>query len=130
MVVNTKKEELSKIKEFTNEIGVDAVLDAVGVSSSVNQAIEIVRNGGDIVLIGMASQTLEFEFKKVVCHEINLLGSYTYIDEMKESLEWIAKGKINLKDLITTIAPLEKGPEIFANLASTDPKDIKVVLTM
>lgn len=129
-VFNSKNGAVEKIREMTGGVGVDAVLDAVGIPASVNQGIEIVRNGGTIVLIGMASETVEFEYKKVVSHEINLSGSYTYIGEMQEAVNLIAAGKISLKEIITTIAPLEKGPEIFAGLASGNPKDIKAILTV
>ena len=47
---------------------------------------------------------------------------------MKRSGRLAEKGQVNVKDLITTVAPLEKGPEVFADLASGNPSDIKVVL--
>lgn len=129
IVVNSKKDDLlKKVKEITAGVGVDAVLDAVGIRESIQQAIEVIRNGGNIVCVGMASPVIEFDLKKLVCHEINLFGSYCYIDEMKQAVDLLKNRQVIMKDLITTIAPLDKGPEVFANLASGNPGDIKVVL--
>lgn len=129
VVVNSKKDDLLKqVKEMTAGVGVDAVLDAVGIRESIQQAIEMIRNGGNIVCVGMASPVIEFDLKKVICHEINLLGSYCYIDEMGEAVGMMQKGQIKVKDLITKVVPLEKGPSVFAELATGNPSDIKVIL--
>lgn len=129
ITVNSKKDDLSaKVKEITAGAGADAVLDAVGIRESIRQAIEVIRNGGNIVCVGMSAPVIEFDLRKVVCHEINLIGSYCYIDEIKEAAQLLQKGQVRVKDLITTVAPLDKGAEVFANLASGNPGDIKVVL--
>lgn len=131
IVINTKNENAHEIiKAMTKNIGADVALDAVGISASVNQCIENVRNNGKIILIGMASQHLDFEFKQVVCHEIQMFGSYTYTTEMKECLEILESGKVTLDGIVTNAFPLEDGPSVFANLANGSTKDIKVILTM
>lgn len=128
-VFNTQKEDIKqKIMEITNGNGVAAVFDAVGIRESVNQAINVIGNGGNIICVGMGSPVAELEFKKLITHEINLLGSYTYTTEMREAVELLQKGELNVKDLITTVAPLEKGAEVFADLASGNSSDIKVIL--
>ncbi|MDF2892624.1 MAG: galactitol-phosphate 5-dehydrogenase [Clostridia bacterium] len=130
-VINTAKENASEaIKSMTNSIGVDIALDAVGISASINQCIDSVRNNGKIILIGMAAQHLDFEFKQVVCREIQMFGSYTYTTEMQECLDILNSGQVNLNDLITGIFPIEEGPAIFASLAEGNSEDIKVILTM
>ncbi|RKL64400.1 galactitol-1-phosphate 5-dehydrogenase [Thermoanaerobacteraceae bacterium SP2] len=131
VIINTdKKNAIDIIKSLTNNIGADVAFDAVGISASVNQCIDAVRNNGKIVLIGMASKNLDFEFKQVVCREIQLFGSYTYTTEMKECLDILSSGKIILNDMITGVFPLEDGPDIFNELAKGNPKHIKVILSM
>ncbi|MHB1391505.1 MAG: zinc-dependent alcohol dehydrogenase [Clostridia bacterium] len=131
MVVNSAKENVSDIiKSMSNGVGADIALDAVGISASVNQCIGSVRNKGKVILIGMASQSLDFEFKQVVCREIQMFGSYTYTVEMKECLDILESGKVSLDGMITGVYPLEEGPAVFADLAAGSTKDIKVVLTL
>jgi threonine dehydrogenase-like Zn-dependent dehydrogenase len=49
---------------------------------------------------------------------------------MHEAKELLSNGKLRLNELITTVAPLEKGLEIFKDLASGKSRDIKVILTV
>lgn len=130
-VINTAKENASAaIKAMTNNLGVDVALDAVGISASINQCIDSVRNNGKIILIGMAAQHLDFEFKQVVCREIQMFGSYTYTTEMQECLDILHSGQVSLNDLITGVFTIEEGPSIFAGLAEGNTEDIKVILTI
>lgn len=129
-VINSAKEDVYKItREMTNTVGVDVVFDAAGVPATVNQGIEIARNGATVVWIGMSAAKIEIEYKHAVCKELKLLGSYMYTTEMNEGMDLIIKGKINAKDMITSVYPMSKGPEVFADLTSGTPKDVKVILT-
>lgn len=128
-VFNTRNDDLKqKVTEITNGAGAAAVFDAVGIHDSLNQAIDVVANGGNVIGVGMGAPVTEFEFKKLITHEINLLGSYTYTTEMQEAVELLREGKLKVKEMITTVAPLEKGPEVFADLVSGNSHDIKVIL--
>jgi 2-desacetyl-2-hydroxyethyl bacteriochlorophyllide A dehydrogenase len=128
VVVNSASDYLSTVKDITNGVGVAAVLDAVGISDSMSQSIQMVRSGGDIVLVGLGDRTLNVETFEMVTREIRIRGSHIYRDEMAEGIERVASGAINLRDMITSVWPLEKGPEVFAELASGKTSDIKVVL--
>ena len=44
-------------------------------------------------------------------------------------MEIVAKKKINVDDLVTSIRPLSDGIEVFNTLCGKDCKEIKVVLT-
>jgi threonine dehydrogenase-like Zn-dependent dehydrogenase len=94
----------------------------------MNECINLVRSGGDIVLVGLGDRTLTLPTFEVVTREICLRGSHIYRSEMEEGIQQIARGTINLRDMITSVWPLEKGPEVFAELVSGETSDIKVVL--
>lgn len=130
LVYNSKNEGFAqKVMEMTGGAGAAAVLDAVGIRESLNQAIDVVGNGGNIIAVGMGSPVTEMEYKKLITREINLLGSYTYTTEMQEAVALLRQGRLRIRELITLVAPLEKGPAIFADLASGNSRDIKVILT-
>ncbi|MGB9845913.1 MAG: zinc-dependent alcohol dehydrogenase [Desulfotomaculales bacterium] len=124
------KENIFRLaRELTGGTGADCVFDAAGVEETVNAGIEAVRNGGKIILVGMASPRINFELKHAVCKEARLIGSYMYTAEMEEALEIIAQGGIDVKKIITSVHPLSEGPRIFEELASGKTEDIKVILT-
>jgi 2-desacetyl-2-hydroxyethyl bacteriochlorophyllide A dehydrogenase len=126
--INLQKKEISYVRELTNNKGVDIVYDCVGNEKSIEQAIEIIKNRGKIVVVGMAAEKISFPIKKFVAHEFQMLGSYQYVDEIKEVMKLSSEKKIDLNSIITSVLPLEKGKEAFENLCRLEPDDIKIVL--
>ncbi len=127
--VNSRGDVQAEVKKLTGGLGVDIVFDAAGVPATVNTGIEIVRNGGTMMLVGMASPTIEIEYKHAVVKELKLLTSYMYTTEMREGLQMIIDGKLDVKQMITSVLPMSEGPKIFESLAGGKSNDIKVILT-
>jgi threonine dehydrogenase-like Zn-dependent dehydrogenase len=61
--------------------GADVVFDCVGSSSSLTQALEVVRPGGRVVLVGMPG-TLRVDLAPAWQREIELVGAYAYGNEI------------------------------------------------
>ncbi|MDH7483688.1 MAG: galactitol-1-phosphate 5-dehydrogenase [Spirochaetales bacterium] len=127
--INSNDDVESIIRTMTDDTGVDVVFDAAGVPQTVNRAIEIARNGGTILMVGMASPTFEIEYKHAVVKELRLQSSYMYTTEMHEGLQLIIDGKLDVKKMITGRYPMSEGPRIFEELASGKAQDVKVILT-
>ena len=113
----------------TNGFGADVVLEAVGRKETIATAIDCVRKGGIVTLIGNISPTVEIHLQKVVSRQIRLQGSAASAGEYPEAIKLIASGKIQVKPLITAVAPLEEGPQWFHRLYAHEPNLMKVVLT-
>ncbi|MGB9812119.1 MAG: zinc-dependent alcohol dehydrogenase [Thermovenabulum sp.] len=127
-VINSKDDVMGFTRKITDGVGVDVVFDAVGAEETVNGGVEIVRNGGKVVWIGLGAAKVNFDYKHAVCKEITFYCSYMYTTEMREGLEMIKTGKMNVEQIITGIYPMSEGPRIFEELASRKSKDIKVIL--
>ncbi len=129
-VINTKNEDaVAKVLELTEGKGAYASLDAVGINVSLNSCIALTRNSGTVSMVGMASETIDgYTYKACVTREMNLKGSYCYINEIQEAADLLHQGKLNFKILITAV-PMEKIQQKFEELVSGQSKDIKVVLT-
>jgi 2-desacetyl-2-hydroxyethyl bacteriochlorophyllide A dehydrogenase len=110
------------------ELGFDLVLDAVGAQATRTMAVELVRPGGRIVCIGLASDDTILSFHTVVREQITISGSYAYtMADFEQALEWLAGGRASLGEL-APVQPLEDGPEAFARLAQASPDQVKVFL--
>jgi L-iditol 2-dehydrogenase len=118
-----------QLKCLTNGQGVDIVVEAVGLRQAVATAIDAVRKGGTVVLVGNVSPEVVLPLQKVVTRQIRLQGSCASSGEYPRSIELMASGAINVKPLITAIAPLEEGPDWFKRLHAREPGLTKVVLT-
>jgi L-iditol 2-dehydrogenase len=91
--------------------------------------LNVVRKGGTVTLIGNVSPEVNFPLQKVVSREIRVLGSAASAGEYPQAIDLIADGTIKVKQLISAVSPLEKGPEWFDRLYSREPSLMKVVLT-
>jgi L-iditol 2-dehydrogenase len=114
--------------ERTGGEGVDVVMECVGVSATVQTAIECVRKGGAVGLVGNLAQRIEFPLQAVVTRELSLFGSCASAGEYPAALEAIAAGKIRVGPLTSAIRPLEEGAEWFHKLHAAADDLIKVIL--
>ncbi|MBX3181210.1 MAG: zinc-binding dehydrogenase [Polyangiaceae bacterium] len=63
----------AEVRRLTHGVGVDVVLEMSGVNASVNNAIHLVRRGGDVILFGLKSGNAIIEsFDRVIVNGINL----------------------------------------------------------
>lgn len=119
----------SQILHLTEGAGVDLAVEAVGATQPITSAIESVRKGGAVVLVGNISPHITIPLQKVVTRQIRLQGSCASAGEYPRAMELLASGAVQVKPLITAIAPLAEGPQWFARLHSREPNLMKVVLT-
>lgn len=119
----------AQILERTNGAGVDIAVEAVGKTETVSAAIDSVRKGGSVVLVGNISPQVTLPLQKVVTRQIRLQGSCASAGEYPKAIELLSSGAIRVKPLITAIAPLDEGPQWFERLYAREPNLMKVVLT-
>ena len=128
--INAKTSDaVEEIKALTNGSGVDVALEAVGSTPTVKTAIEAVRKGGSVTLIGNVVPTVEIPLQIVVSRQIRLQGSAASSGEYPRCIEMLANGAVNVKPLISVVAPLEEGPVWFERLHERQANLMKVILT-
>jgi L-iditol 2-dehydrogenase len=122
-------ELIAEIMRRTDGKGVDLVLEAVGRNETVAAAVDCVRKGGTVTLIGNITPEVTLPLQKVVSRQLRLQGSCASSGEYPEAIELIASGRIQVKPLITAVASLEEAPRWFERLHSREPNLMKVVVT-
>lgn len=115
-------------KQLTSNRGFDVVFEAVGISPTVNTAIQLARKGGRVILTGNLSPAIEFPLQSVVTREIRVQGSCAIRGEYEAALKMIASGKIKVDPLISAVAPLSEGASWFQRLYNKEPGLNKVIL--
>jgi L-iditol 2-dehydrogenase len=108
--------------------GVDLVLEAVGRDETVSAAIDAVRKGGRVTLIGNITPQVKLPLQKVVSRQIRMQGSCASCGEYPQAMELMASGKIRVTPLITAIAPLADGARWFERLHAREPNLMKIVI--
>ncbi|MHB1698966.1 MAG: galactitol-1-phosphate 5-dehydrogenase [Acidobacteriaceae bacterium] len=119
---------MKMILPLTDGRGVDVVFEAVGKDETVNTAIDCVRKGGKVTLVGNLASEVSMPLQKVVTRQIRLQGSCASAGEYPEAMNLVAAGKINVGSLITAVAPLSNGPSWFQRLHAREPNLMKIVL--
>ena len=109
--------------------GADACFEVVGISPTINLALNSLRTGGSLVLVGNLSPRVEFPLQKAVTGELNVHGSCASAGEYPRALELIASGEIDVKPMISETAPLEDGGGWFKRLSKEDGSQfMKIIL--
>lgn len=127
--LNAGPDLAKSISELTNGTGVDLAVEAVGKTETVNAAIDGVRKGGSVILVGNISPEVALPLQKVITRQIRLQGSCASAGEYPKAIELLSSGSIRVKPLITAIAPLTDGPQWFERLHAREPNLMKVILT-
>lgn len=120
---------VDQVLQLTSGAGVDLAIEAVGRNETVKTSIESVRKGGTVVLVGNISPEVTLPLQEVVTRQIRLQGSCASAGEYPRAIELLASGAIQVKPLITAVAPLEEGPHWFERLYAREPNLMKVILT-
>jgi L-iditol 2-dehydrogenase len=104
-------------------------VEAVGKTESISTAIDSVRKGGTVILVGNITPEVKLPLQKVVSRQLRLQGSCASAGEYPKAIELMSRGEIQVKPLITAVAPLAEGPLWFERLYAREPNLMKVVLT-
>ena len=116
------------ILSLTNGRGADCAFEVVGISQTVQNAIDWVRKGARVILVGNLSKNIEFPLQSVVTREITIQGSCAIRGEYESALKLISSGKVKVDPLISAVAPLSEGAEWFNRLYGKEPGLNKIIL--
>jgi L-iditol 2-dehydrogenase len=120
---------IAQVLAATGGEGVDVAIECVGRDETVRGAIDSVRKGGAVTLVGNIRAEVTLPLQKVVSRQIRLQGSAASSGEYPRAIELLGNGAIQVEPLITAVAPLEDGPRWFERLYAGEPNLMKVVLT-
>lgn len=128
--INAKAADANReIQRLTSGVGVDVAFEAVGSTATINTAIHGVKKSGTVVLIGNISPVAEIPLQTVVSRQIRLQGSAASSGEYPECIDLLARGAVDVKPLISVVAPLEEGAQWFERLHGREANLMKVILT-
>jgi len=122
-----KHGQYAEVRRLT-EGGADVALECVGATEPIKTAVASVRKGGSVVLVGNISPAIQLPLQQVVTGELTLFGTAASAGEYPRAIELLRTGAIDVRPLITALAPLEEGARMFERLYAREPGLMKVVL--
>lgn len=121
------------IMELTGGRGVDVAFEALGSSATTRQAVEMTREGGRAVVVGIppAGTSLEVDLARIVRRKIQIKGSYgaRARSDVPTLIGLLAAGKLDLSGVISRRVPLAEAPETYQALDRGEILGRAVVLT-
>jgi 2-desacetyl-2-hydroxyethyl bacteriochlorophyllide A dehydrogenase len=126
IVIDAAKEDTVKaIMEVTGNMGVNTVVECVGVQTTFDQSVALARGGGKIMLVGVYEEPLTWDPQPVIAKNLSLIGCLG--GNFPASIELLKNGKVSAKPLITHRFPLDLAAEAF-KVQLQDPGAIKVMI--
>jgi len=128
---STDENRVEKIFSQTDKRGVDVAIVATSSLKALEDAIEIVRKGGAIMMFGVPSKgaKIDLDMSKIYSKEITLVTSYAASDnDTKEALRLIETSEIDVKQLVTHTYPIMDSQKAFDH-ARTGENAMKIIIT-
>jgi len=132
VTINVSEEDItSRVKEETGGLGADVVIEAVGLPTTWQKALELVAKGGTVLEFGGCPPGTKIEVDTELLHysEVTLLGTFHATpEEFSKAFDLISSGQINVKPIISMEKPLEEIKEVFDSILQSK-KVLKVSIT-
>lgn len=112
------------VKSITNNNGFDVTIEAVGLASTFQSCIDSVAFGGNVVLIGVSKQKLDFDFTVIQKKELNIFGSRNALKEdFLELIDLVKNGEVDLDSVITDVYKFDDAKKAFEDFDNPN-KDV------
>ena len=123
-----KVDVVQALQDMTEGRGADVTFEANGFAPTFQGAINSVRPGGTVSLIGVFETPQELPMNKLWIKNITIKMGLVNANRISELIDLIKEGKINMKPLITHTLPMSKVAEGYDIFEERRDNAIKVVL--
>lgn len=128
---------VTAVLELTDGKGAEVVVDAVGGSDTLDQAIRIVKPEGHVHVFGLPTsfEKVPFDLGTFFLKRLDLRTIFgaqdeTHLSSFRKALELIVKGDIDMSPYVTHTLSLENVKDAFALAHEPSDGALKVSLTM
>ena len=120
------REEAMRI---TGGNGFDVCVEACGLSVTFLACIDCAAFAANIILIGNGKKETTFLHSILLKKELNVFGSRnSYASDFQAVIDLIAKGKVNVLAMASTVYPMDHAADSFKALADNDGSLAKVLI--
>jgi len=126
-VLNPLEDDVMRACTEIQEVGADIVFDCAGAATTLQEAIQYSRCGGQVMLVAIHMDFFQFNTILWVMKEINVQSVWGYTDQLPIAVEMMRDGTIRHEDVITNIIPLDDLPQMMKKLFGPND-EIKVLV--
>jgi L-iditol 2-dehydrogenase len=119
---------VAAVREMTDGLGVDVVLECAGVPETVRWGLDMLRRGGRCAAVGIPTLDVEIAMQRLVLDELELVGSRASAGEMRRVMPHVAQGRMRVGELITHRFRLSDYERAMATFNDRDSGAIKIIV--
>lgn len=119
-----------RIVEAMGGVEPDVALECTGAEPSIRAAIEAVRFGGTVFVVGVGRSEMGFPFMRLSTREVELRFQYRYANTWPRAIRLLEGGVLSdVRKMVTHRFPLEDAVRAFQTSADPKSNSIKVLIT-
>lgn len=120
---------IAEMEKLTNGMGVEKVIETAGSPLTIAQTPYLVKNGGTIVLVGLAAEPeINFNFGKIMAKEATIESVFRYRNVYPKAIAAIADGIIDVSGIITHEFDFDHIQEAFECAINDKDNVVKAVI--
>lgn len=129
-VINGAREDvLERVKELTDNKGMDLVIETAGTEITTRQAIHMAKKGSVIVLVGYSkSGEMKLPMSLVLDKELTFKTVFRYRHIYPMAIDAVASGMVNLKGIVTNIFSLDEAQKAMGYSVNNKADIVKAVI--
>lgn len=129
---NQAVKEITKTSDQNGKeeaFGFDICIEAVGLPSTFQNAIDAAAFGGKVVVIGVGKKNLDFNYTLIQKKELNVFGSRNALKkDFLELIELVKEGNVDLEKVITHEYSFADAPKAFHDFNMNGSDMLKVMI--
>jgi len=107
-LVHSERDRIDEVaREYTDGLGPDVVIEAIGLPETFRMAIDLVAFTGRVVYVGYAKNPVTYETRLFVQKELDILGSRNALAEFPTVIAMLQQGKFPVEKIISTTTDLD-----------------------
>jgi (R,R)-butanediol dehydrogenase/meso-butanediol dehydrogenase/diacetyl reductase len=111
----------ARIREVCGSLGADVAFECAGIPTTIDQSVGLVKRGGVVSLVGLATVPAEIAPGAWLAREVRLVASLGYLhEEFQVTMQLVADGRLKLEPLHTETVGLDDMESAFRRLLAGD----------
>ncbi|MDD4860260.1 MAG: alcohol dehydrogenase catalytic domain-containing protein [Dehalococcoidales bacterium] len=131
IVINPQKEDIvKKVRELTDKVGCDVVIEATGFPPAVEAALSMLRKQGRLMEFGVFADKTAIDFTIIGdIKELEVTGSHLAPHTYPIAIRYLAQGLVKTGDIVTHNFPLKDVARAMETADKKLDRAIKVTMT-
>jgi D-xylulose reductase len=126
----TKESIVSKIKNETDNWGVNIIFEASGAVKAYDMIFDSICPAGRVILVGNPTDNVPMDFATLLTKEIEIKTVFRYAHQYDRAIRLLSSNKIDVRPMITDTLLFDDSIKAFERASKNLPNDVKLQILM